>query len=86
MKGLISHDCWDKLFSIDYPSYRQLTLEVLSTFEARQDERTVGAIRPGAIRFQAFGKSCEMNYIEFAIYLGIYDDEFSTRYHLAAYN
>lgn len=29
----ISHDGWDKVFAIEEPAYRELTLEVLSTVE-----------------------------------------------------
>lgn len=65
VKKLLSHNGWANLYSIDDPTFRQLTLEVLSTFEACQDARNIGARRQEAIRFQAFVRSHEMNHLEF---------------------
>lgn len=41
IRKLTSHNCWDRVFMIDNPAYRQLTLEVLSTLEADQAQRII---------------------------------------------
>jgi len=78
VKELLSQNGWENLFSIDEPTFRQLTFEVLSTFEARQDERSLISQKRGIVRFQAFGKTHKMNHEELAKYLGVYDEDYTS--------
>lgn len=65
--GLISHNEWDKVLSIEESTYREITLDVLSTIEI---------IRPSKVAFQVFGRMHTMTDIQFGYYLGLYDEEF----------
>lgn len=62
----ISHDGWDKIFSIDEPTYRELTLEVLRTIKVVKHSNFVQ--QRGTLSFQAFGKKHNITHTQLAVY------------------
>ncbi|KAJ0962269.1 hypothetical protein J5N97_030097 [Dioscorea zingiberensis] len=69
---------WDKVFSINHETFREETLEVLSTFETYRS--AIQECSLTAISFQLFGEKKTMSYIHFSMLMGFYDkDAFHTR-------
>ncbi|KAJ0981579.1 hypothetical protein J5N97_009834 [Dioscorea zingiberensis] len=64
---------WDKVFSINHETFREATLEVLSTFEAYRSSIQERSLI--AISFQLFGEKRTMSYTLFSLLMGFYDME-----------
>ena len=64
---------WDKLFSIEEPTFRELTLEVLSTIEILKAR----AISPSRISFRILGKKHRLSLDELGVYMGIYSEAYA---------
>lgn len=76
---LVGFNHWLAVFDIDEPIYRELTLEILSTFEVN---RTYAHLRRlGDITFQVHCEPRSIRSGEFTVYLDIYDHEFLCRLH-----
>ena len=65
----ISHGGWDKVFEIEEPTFRELTLEVLSTIEVT-DHRPF-THQASSISFRAFGKNHRFSQDQLSVYLGL---------------
>lgn len=63
------------MFAIAEETYRDATLEVLSTI--KMDHRWTSFDRASSIRFQLFGEQHALSYTDFALLMGLYDSEFS---------
>lgn len=62
------------MFDITEEMYRVGTVEVLSTIEI--DHHLTSFDRAGSIRFQLFSVQHTLSYIDYAMFLGLYDSEF----------
>ena len=74
VRELISTGAWPILFDIRDEAYKELTLEVLSTFEIHGKQR--GMDIPDLIQFRVMGELRQMSYTQFSIYMGLYAEEF----------
>ncbi|KAJ0985422.1 hypothetical protein J5N97_003778 [Dioscorea zingiberensis] len=62
---------WDKVFSINHETFREVTLEVLSTFEAERSSVQERSLT--AISLQLLKERRTMSYTRFAMLMGFYD-------------
>lgn len=67
---LISHDGWDRLLSIEWPTYKELTLDVLSTVEVAK--YCPFTRQPSSISFCVFGKKHWVTQDQLGVLLGLY--------------
>ncbi|KAK9049651.1 hypothetical protein SSX86_031380, partial [Deinandra increscens subsp. villosa] len=72
---------WSRLFTMDLPAYRELTVEFYSTFRWRPhvdppppDQSDDDAVDPPEIRFSMFGYQHQMDLPEFAWRTGLYTE------------
>ena len=75
IREYISHGGWDKLFEIEELTYRELTLEVLSTIEVT--DHCPFTRQASSISFRAFGKKHRFSQDLLSVYLGLYTEEFA---------
>lgn len=61
---------------INEPAYIELTLEVLATFHMHQGNKVWN--KPIEVYFPLFGHEYHLSYMEFALYLALYDHEYIT--------
>ncbi|WP_375706372.1 hypothetical protein, partial [Bartonella sp. CL2QHWL] len=71
----ISHDGWDTVLDLDEPTYRELTLELLSTFKLQGYYYSTR--RAETVSFRAFGKRHRITPDQLGVYLGLYTIEFT---------
>lgn len=65
-----------QLFDIGEDTYQVATLEVLSTTEINHRLTSFNTV--GSIRFELFGVECTLSYMEFTLFMGLYNSEFVT--------
>ena len=64
----------DTLFSIQKPTFQELTLEFLTTFSLK--ECHISWTLLDTIQFRVYDKRFPMSYTWFTVYMGLYTDEF----------
>ncbi|KAJ0967993.1 hypothetical protein J5N97_024910 [Dioscorea zingiberensis] len=74
VRSLLSVNGWDRVFAINEATYREHTLEVLSSFEF--DRSPSALLTTRTISFQLYGVAHRMSLDRFAIYMGIYDQDY----------
>ena len=74
--GLVSFGGWDRFFHIQDPTHRELTWEVLSTFQLAGNSTDMDD--PDTINFRVGGQYYNMSYAQFSVHMGIYNEEFVT--------
>ena len=76
VRRLAGFDHWLHIFDIVEPIYRDLTLEVLRTFEIDSTQAKLRCL--GGIRFQVHGEQKSVNFANFVEFVGIYKEQFTT--------
>lgn len=71
----LSVGSWFQIFYITDPTYCELTLDVLATFEKKKGK--VSWNRPDALSFQILEKCFVMSYTKLALLMGVCDEEFT---------
>lgn len=71
----ISHDGWDRLFSIKETTYKKLTLEVLSIVEVMK--HCLFTHQPSYISFRTFGKKHRVTQDYLGVLLGFYTEAYT---------
>ena len=74
VQEFISTGAWPIFFEIHDEAYRELTLEVLSTFTINGKHR--GMDIPGLIEFRVGGRWHHLSYTQFSVHMGLYTEEF----------
>lgn len=72
---LIYHNGWDKLFSINEPTYKELTLEVLSKVEIAK--HCPFTRQPSSISFRAFGNHHRVTQDQLGVLMGLYPKSYT---------
>ena len=75
VREYISHGGWDRVFEIEEPTFKELTLEVLSTIEVT--DHCPFTHQTSSISFRAFGKKHRFPQDQLGVYLGLYTEEFA---------
>lgn len=76
IRGMLQSGGWSQLFSYYEQSYKDNTIEVLSTFEV--DKGFVGFDRAGSIRFQLFKERQRLSFTNFSLMSRLYDTDFTS--------
>lgn len=71
---LLNVGAWHQVLTVYEPVYHELTLEFLSTLKRLQCNNVWD--KSQSIYFQINGQDYHLSYIEFALFLGIYDREY----------
>ena len=74
---LIDQSGWGNFFEIHEPTYRELTLEFLSTYELDKDAIVYSLGAPSVIKFQLGGISHRFSVTAFGVICGFYTEEFT---------
>lgn len=81
VRGLVLAGAWARFFSIEEMAFREITLEVLTSFylhnicKGREDDKV--------IQFWVRGEQCTMSITEFSQHMGLYDGDYyqTPKYH-----
>lgn len=75
VEQLVNIGAWRKVLTINEPAYRELTFEFLTTFERLRDRDVSDEAH--AIHFQLKGQDYHLIYTKFALFMGIYDQDYT---------
>ena len=76
VRGLVQVGGWERLLSIHDAVRRDITLEVLTTFSYSRERPDASFDTENVVRFRAFGVFHGMSLTQFAMTLGLYDQDF----------
>lgn len=76
VEQLLDVGAWWNVLTFHELAYHELTLEVLATFDRHQGPDVWDD--PNAINLKLHGHEYHLSYIEFALFMGLYDKEYTT--------